>query len=147
MKKTTLVFGLVSSFLLIIGVIMKANHWAGAGIVFFISVVLFALGYSPLLFTDRNKHARSGEQKVVNLASMITMLIVSAAFLFKLMHWPGAGKLVVTGNLILVLFIPVLLIRASKEKDPVRRLNFFNESIIVIVLTAASLYLWLGRMN
>jgi FlaA1/EpsC-like NDP-sugar epimerase len=142
MKKSTLLCGVVSCFLLLIGVHMKFMHWAGAGVVITLSIALFALGYAVLLLLDKNKLAQNSYQKFVNIMSLVTMIVVAASFLFKVQHWPGAGLLIYFAHAFLFVMIPVLFAQGSKESDPVRKLNINNTAIILTLITAVSIYLW-----
>ena len=143
MKKTTLTLGVISSVIFVLGVLFKFQHWPGAGIALCISILLFACGYSPLLMIDRNNFAKSSNHRMINLASMIAMIIIAISFLFKVMHWPGAGVGVIVGNLTLIALVPLLFYRASKESEPVTRMNSYNEAILLLFLTGFSLFLWL----
>lgn len=143
MKKATIILGIISSLLFLLSVAFKIQHWPGATIALCISIVLFALGYSPLLMIDRNRLTQNSNQKLINLASMIGMTVIAISFLFKLMHWPGAGVGVIIGNLILVVLIPFLFFHALKESEPIKRLNFFNEAILLVFLTGFSFSLWM----
>jgi len=142
MKKSTLIVGIVSSFLLLIGVVFKTLHWPGAGVIMTLGATFFALCYSLLLYLDKNKIADNSYQKFVNLITMLTMLIITAGFLFKMMHWPGAGIGIYAGHALLVIMIPILFVQASREKDPVKKLNFYNIAIFLVVLTAFSYFVW-----
>ena len=144
MKKSTFVIGLVSAFLILIGVGFKFQHWPGAGIMVTLGAVLFALVYSVLLWIDKNKIAQNSYQKFVNLMTMLTMLIIMAGFLFKVMHWPGAAVGIYAGHFLLLLMIPILFIHASRETDPVKKLNFNHIAIMLVILTAFSFFIWLG---
>jgi hypothetical protein len=143
MKKTTLTLGVISSLIFVLGVLFKFQHWPGAGIALCLSILLFAFGYSPLLMIDRNNLAKSSNHRMINLASMIAMIIIAISFLFKVMHWPGAGVGVIVGNLCLIALVPLLFYRASKESEPVTRMNSYNEAILLLFLTGFSLFLWL----
>jgi hypothetical protein len=143
MKKATLTLGVISSLLFVIGVLFKWQHWPGAGIALTLSILLFAAGYSPLLLIDRNKFAQSTNQKMINLAGMIAMIIIAVSFLFKIQHWPGAGVGVVVGNLTLIVLVPLLYYHASRETDQKAKLNIYNEAIILLFLVGFSLFLWL----
>ncbi len=143
MKKATLILGIVSSFLFLVGITLKILHLPGAGPCLFLSVILFALGYSPLLLVDRNKITQDVNQKWVNMMSATVMSIVAITFLFKAMHWPGAGIGVYLGNILLLLMIPVLFLHAYKEKDEMKKMNFYNEAILMVVISGFSLFIWL----
>lgn len=143
MKKATLTLGVISSLIFVLGVLLKWQHWPGAGIALTISIILFAFGYSPLLLIDRNGFAKNSIQKTVNFAGMISMIIIAISFLFKTQHWPGAGVGVVVGNLTLIFLALLLFYRAFKESEPVVRMNSYNEAIILVFIVGFSLFLWL----
>jgi hypothetical protein len=143
MKKATLTLGVISSLIFVLGVILKWQHLPGAGIAVCISIILFAFGYSALLMIDRNKFAKDSYHKMINVAVMIAMIIISITFLFKIMHWTGAGIGVIIGNITLIVLVPLLFYRASKESEPVTRMNSYNEAILLLFLTGFSLFLWL----
>lgn len=144
MKKLTLFFGLISSFIFFTGAFFKIMHWPGAGIILTVSIGLFVLGYAPLLMIDRNKLTRNTYQKFVNLVTMAVMVVIACSFLFKAMHWPGANIVITAGIIILVFLIPILFVRASKESEPVKKLNFYNEAIILTLITVVELFIWLS---
>ena len=143
MKKATLTLGVISSLVFVIGVLLKWQHWPGAGIALCISILLFAFGYSPLLMIDRNRFAQSPHQKMVNIASTIAMIIIAISFLFKVQHWSGAGIGVIIGNITLIILVSLLFYRASKETEEKVRMNSYNEAIILLFLVGFSLFLWL----
>lgn len=143
MKKSTLTLGVISSVIFVLGVLFKWQHWPGAGIALTVSILIFAFGYSPFLLIDRNKLAQNSNQKMINLAGLIAMILISVSFLFKVQHWPGAGIGVIVGNLTLVALVPLLFYRASKESEPAVRMNSYNEAILILFLTGFSLFIWL----
>jgi len=143
MKKSTLITGVVSAFLILIGVAFKSQHWPGAGVAVTLGAALFALGYSVMLLIEKNKIARYSYQKFVNLMTCLTMFIIMTAFLFKIQHWPGAGIGIYLGHLMLLVMIPILFLHASREKDPEKKLNLNNIAILFVVLTAFSFFIWL----
>jgi hypothetical protein len=145
MKKSTFIIGVISSFLLLVGVAMKFEHWPGASVLIILSVVLFAFGYSVLLMIDKNAFAQNSFQKTVNLMTMLSMSIIMIAFLFKATHWQYARYGLYAGHLLLLAMIPLLFMHASKESDPVKKLNFNNEAIMLVLLTAFSFFIWLVR--
>ncbi len=143
MKKATLILGVISSLVFVLGVLFKWQHWPGAGVALLVSILLFAFGYTPLLMADRGRFAQDSHQKLINIASMIAMFIIAISFLFKVQHWPGAGIAVIIGNFTLIVLVPLLFYRASKETEEKVRMNSYNEAIILTFLTGFSLFLWL----
>jgi hypothetical protein len=143
MKKIALLTGVISSCLFLLGVLFKSLHWPGAGIVLLLSVVLFALVYSPFLMMEKNKLTQNANQKFTNAATMVAMSVIAVSFLFKAMHWPGAGIGMYISHAILVIMIPLLYVHASKESDETKRINFYNEAVLLTVFTAFSFFIWL----
>lgn len=141
MKKLTLISGVVSSIIVLIGVLFKIMHWPGAGVALTVGIVIFAAVYSLLLFIDKQKLATTKTQKFSNVFVMLAMVLISVGFLFKMLHWPGAGVVIYLSNAALLVLIPIIFIKAAKETEPVKKLNFYNESIVIILLLAFSLFL------
>lgn len=142
MKKVTWIIGLISTFLVLIGVFFKFQHWPGANICLVLGGGLFAALYSPLLFLDKSKVVKTGLDKYVNVSVMLIMSVVMLGFIFKSLHWPGAGVGIYVGHFLLIILIPVLIIRAVKETDTAKKMNFSNEAVLLILLTAFSFFVW-----
>jgi hypothetical protein len=149
MKKSTMILGVVSATLFFIGIIFRIQHWAGAGVAIILSGALFVFGYTLMLYLDRNKVAQNSDQKFVNLATSLAMIIIMISFVFKFEHWPGSGFAIYVAHGCLIAMIPILFIHASKEADPVKKMNFNHEAILLVILTAFSIYIWLrtSEMN
>lgn len=143
MKKSTFSLGLISSALFFVSVFMKFLHWPGAHTLMVVAAAIFVLGYSTMLYIDKNKLATTSFQKTVNVISMSAMMIVMVCFIFKAMHWCGANIAIYVGHLCLLILIPVLFIQGSEETDPVRKLNAFNSAIMLVFLTGFSFFIWL----
>ncbi|HPF92966.1 MAG TPA: hypothetical protein PLV65_03470 [Tenuifilaceae bacterium] len=141
MKKFTLISGLISSLIVMIGVLFKILHWPGAAIAMTVGIGLFATIYSIFLFIDKQKFAKTAAQKTANIFVLLAMITISIGFLFKEMHWPGAGVIIYVSNFALLILIPVVLVKAAKETDVIKKLNSYNEGIILILLLAFSLFL------
>jgi hypothetical protein len=143
MKKTTFLLGLLSAAMFFVSVFMKALHWPGAAVTMVTAAVIFAAGYSTMLWYDKNQLATTGSQKTVNFISMQVMIIVMVCFVFKALHLAGANIAIYIGHLCLLILIPILFIQGSEETDPVRKLNAYNSAIILVILTGFSFYIWL----
>jgi hypothetical protein len=138
MKKSTLMTGYIASFLFLIGVIFKVLHYQYAGAIVVVGCVLFSLLYAIPLFFERNKQATGGYQKFFNFVVLLMMIFIPAGFLFKLMHWPGAGIILYIAYALLLVGIPLIIYNAVKITDSYKKLNFHNEAIILILLAGFS---------
>jgi uncharacterized membrane protein YfcA len=143
MKTRTLTFGVICSVLIFLGVTLKIQHWPGAGILITLFGTLFAFFYAVMLLIDKNKVAHNGYQKLVNFLTALTMMIVAIAFVFKAQHWAGAGIGIFAGHFCLLAMIPVLYIQAYKEDDPIKKLNAYNNAVLLTIATAFSMFIWL----
>jgi hypothetical protein len=139
MKKATLIIGLCSAIIYLAGILIKILHYPGAGVLIVLGGFLIML-YGFLLYNEKNKIAESGIQKFVNGYVMFLLIFLPFSFVFKVMHWPGGHLLVVISTLILALIVPLLLINAYKSINSVKKLNFYNEAIIAIILFGLSLF-------
>ena len=147
MKKLTLSLGYISVFMVFAAAIFKINHWPGAGVLIVLGGFIFALIYGPLLFSMRNKIGVTGLQKFLNLWVLILMILIPTGFVFKMMHWPGGGIGVMISNIALISFIPLMIIHAVTEKDESKKMILHNDSIVLIFITAFSIFLWFGGMS
>ena len=141
MKKITSLSGIISALIVLVGSIFKTLHWPGAGIIIVVGTALFAVLYATLLFIDKQKYATDMIRNISNICVYITMVIIPLGFLFKVMHWPGAGVLIYLGFLPIIALLVVSLVRSSAEKDALRKLNVTNEAVIIILWLAFSLVL------
>jgi hypothetical protein len=143
MKKSTFIIGVISSFLILLSVAMKIQHWAGARSVLIAGTILFAFGYSILLLIDKNAVAQNQFQKFVNVMTMVGMMFITITFVLKVNHWPGARVGMYLSHILLLAMIPVLFAQGSKESDAVKKMNINNSAVFLIILTAISIFLWL----
>ena len=141
MKQTTKLFGIISSLLILVGVIFKTQHWPGAGVILMLGIVAFAAIYAILLFIDRQKSLKSSIAKTSNLFVLLAMVLISVGFLFKMQHWPGAGVIIYVCNVALLALIPIKYLQAAKEKDKVKSTNFYNEAFVITIVLGFSLFL------
>ena len=141
MKQITKVFGILSSILILAGVIFKTLHWPGAAIILLLGIVAFAAIYAILLFVERQKEAKTAIAKTSNVFVLLAMVLISVGFLFKSMHWPGAGVLIYVSNIALLALIPIKYIQACKNDNEQKKQNYYNEAIVITLLLAFSLFL------
>ena len=98
------------------GVLFKIMHWPGAGLMLFGGLVLFIILFMPILLYVRNKNASTKRDKTVNALVFFSLITFVTAITFKLMHWPGAGVLMILGSVSLVcIALPVYTWGKFKE--------------------------------
>ena len=135
MKKFMYILGTVAPSLLIIGAIFKLQHWPGASVLIVLGSFLLAAVYLPVFAMVSMRDTRKKEKRVnktLYVTGVITGFIFITGVLFKIMHWPGAGiSLTVSVLLTVVVFIPVLVIHALKDKEN----QVQNFSILIFVLS------------
>lgn len=146
MKKLTLIFGYLSALLMLAGIIFKIQHWPGAGIALVLGCVLFPTAYGIPLVLEKNKFAENSFQKFFNIWVWILMFI-PVSFMFKMQHWPGGAIGLIASEILLVISIPIVIIHAVKAKDILKNLNFHNEAILFIYLTAFSFFVWQSLLS
>ncbi|MFT4545500.1 MAG: hypothetical protein ACI9EQ_001976 [Bacteroidia bacterium] len=114
MKKVTFGFGLTSTFLLLAGTIFKLQHWFGANIMFTIGVAILVLGYLPMILSHKLKESGKSDA-MMHILGFVGLGITSLGVHFKIMHWPGASALLVSGMSILAFgYVPVYFIKRYK---------------------------------
>ena len=135
MKKFMYILGTIAPSLLIIGAIFKLQHWPGAAVMIVLGSFLLGAVYLPVFAMVSMRDTRKKEKRVnktLYVAGVITGFIFITGVLFKIMHWPGAGvSLTVSVLLTVVVFIPVLVIHALKDKEN----QVQNFSILIFVLS------------
>ena len=119
MTKIIKISALVATVLLMSGMIFKTQHWPGADIIFMTGVAAGVLSAVFIISSFVGK-LTSGLEKFNIIFSSLAIAIVLLATLFKIMHWPGAAKLVWVADIGIVLSGLLFLLDGIREKDPVK---------------------------
>jgi hypothetical protein len=136
MKKSMFSLGVLGTILLIVGVILKNHHIAGAGINLVIGTVLIVFGFLPLFFFITYKEQTDKKSVLLSLVGYLTASILLVGSLFRIMHWPGTHKIMIAGQLLLiVVFLPVYIVNVFKKANETRT-NFVYIIIIVGIAIA-----------
>ena len=116
MTTTTKIFALVSSVLILIGTLFKISHWPGANVIMSIGLAMSMLLFL-LLVTVFFKKLVTGFGQFNGIFSSIVIIIALLAFIFKLLHWPGAEKLVWIADIGILLASVSFLIDGLRDED------------------------------
>jgi hypothetical protein len=142
MKKNIYILGIITLNLLLLGSVFKVNHLPGAGILLTVSLFLLSFVFLPLALINNYKEKKA--KKWLYIATFISFLVVFIGALFKTMHWPGAGLILLIGVPIpFLLFLPVYIYFSIKDKQqPV-----INFTAVILGLTFVAVYSVLLAIN
>jgi hypothetical protein len=116
MKNKIYLLGIIAVILFTTGAIFKIMHFFGAGIILTVSLVLFILIFTPLAIINAYKAEK--RHAFVYVAGLITIMFNFTGALFKIMHWPGAGVLLLIAIIIpFILFLPAYLMYLKKKAE------------------------------
>ncbi len=116
-----------TSFML--GILFKVMHWPGASMLLLIGWTILLGAFIPLLLFSKLRENNTPGEKGIYVLGAIAMILFELATLFKVMHWPGAGPLLIVGSFLLVgIFIPMYTNKQIKA-------NQMNPGKFVFVIT------------
>jgi len=110
---------LVATILLACGIIFKSQHLLGANAIFTTGVATGVLT-AILMISSFVGKLSSGLEKFNIIFSSLAAALVLLAFLFKVMHWPGAAKLIWIADIGIVISGILFLVDGIREKDPTK---------------------------
>jgi hypothetical protein len=101
----------------LIGEFFKVQHWPGASALMVVGTFIFAFFYLPLFTIESWKTKETKKLKLLLFFQNFIILLFSVGFLFKIMHWPGAGIFYFSNNYILLfLVVPFGLYHLAKAR-------------------------------
>lgn len=117
MNKMTKLTAIVVAVLMLAGVYFKTMHWPGANV-----IMISGTFISALLFISLIVRIPSVFETVIEKVSFVigssTLFLAFLAFLFKMVHWPGAAKLIWLADLGILLTTIIFLVDAFLERKP-----------------------------
>lgn len=116
MKNFTYIFGLSAAILTIIGSFFKMMHWPGASILMTLGILMVVLVFLPLYFITMHREQEQKKNPVYGIVGYFTIALLLAGALFKIMHWPGAGMMLLVGMGFLIIgFIPLYVVNVFQR--------------------------------
>ncbi len=140
MKKISSTLGVISVIVLIIGMILKQNHLAGAIVLLCLGALGLLAFFIVYLLIGIKPLARDLE-KSVGVAGALTMCMVLIGVVFKTMHWPYASGLVWISQLGLLVTSIILIIDSIVEKDKEKQSIKTLFAFMLVILTSVLLYI------
>jgi hypothetical protein len=130
MKNKIYFLGLASVMLLSLGCMFKIMHWAGAGIMITLGVVLLCFAFIPAALISNFKAEVNKSQKTLYYITALVLTINLIGALFKIMHWPGASILLFIGiPLPFVLILPLYIFNKRNESE----INYKNFLAVIFL--------------
>lgn len=144
MKTTTYLTGLLATILTFAGALFKINHLPGAGVLIMLGIFILVLIFLPAALINNFKSGEGKRNPVLYLVVWITCAVCFSAMLFKIMHWPGAGYIMLAAlPFPYVVFLPVFIVLTSKSKN----FSIYNTVFVLLLLTVISAFSALLALN
>jgi hypothetical protein len=137
MKQKLYITGLITTLAIILGIVFKINHYPGAGVLTTAGIAFLLLVFIPMALINHYKNEGERSNLSLYIVTWLTCLVVFTSMLFKVMHWPGAGYLIIIAiPFPFVVFLPVFLIVTSRIKN----FNIHNTVYVLFLLAGLSLF-------
>ncbi|GEM_PF-472883 len=143
--KTTIYFnGLLATFLTFAGALFKINHFPGAGVLIVLGIFILVVIFLPPALISHYKSGEGKRNPVLYFVTWITCAVCFTGMLFKIMHWPGAGYIMLAAlPFPYVVFLPVFIVITSKNKN----FSIYNTVFVLLLLTVISAFSALLALN
>lgn len=131
MKKTVNIAGLLTVLLTVAGAILKVFHLPGAGISIVLGIAIFSLIFLPLMVILKFRDEVSATDKLVLSTGFVIGAVAALGVLFKLMHWPTANILMISGiSGLTFLYVPLYFF--TRVRRPELRFNTIINSVLMM---------------
>lgn len=142
MNKSIKITGNISLALIATGTLFKIFHWPGAAICLILGFAALLLFSFPAIIWHNNKEGVASGKTLMNLSAFVGGSMLMAGILFKVMHWPGANILLLSGWVFIIgLFLPVILWSKLKEAQSVKEKFIYSLGVVAaIVFELATLF-------
>lgn len=134
MQKKIYIIGLISLALFLIATFFKAAHWPGSGILILVGLGTISFVFLPIGYSKAIKSTKDKLLRFVYTAAFISFFLDFIGMAFKILHWPGAGILLIIGvPLPFILFLPAY-IRYHNKRKLKTDINFFAVVFFMVYL-------------
>lgn len=149
MKKTMKISGIVSLSLLGLATVFKIMHWPGANVGLVLGFFIMCVFFFPSAVYVNYRDVKQKSKLFMHLSVLIGGIAFMIGVLFKVMHWPGASVLLVTGwTVLLLIFLPLLMFSQLKSASSGKEKMIYVIGIIALIIfetaTAFKMFHWPG---
>jgi hypothetical protein len=133
MKNTLKISGLTSTLLLFFGAIFKVLHLPGASILIVLGTAIFSLLFMPLMIVLKFKDEAKAVDKWVLSFGFVIGIVSMIGIVFKLLHWPYANILMISGiGSFVFMYVPLYFITRVRRAE--LRFNTIVNSVMMMAL-------------
>lgn len=116
MKKFITISGYIASILIIIGMLLKFNHWMGASPSLALGFLLMILFFLPSFGYNLVYNFTEKKSKTAGVFGSVLFILIALAMFFKIQHWAGATLVLLLQFFVLCLLVlPTLMIIKIKS--------------------------------
>ncbi|MFH0893773.1 MAG: hypothetical protein V2A54_04995 [Bacteroidota bacterium] len=137
MKTTMKVFAMISLPIIAFGGLFKIMHWPGAGPMLLVGFALLGLVFYPSSIFVLKREAKIKGGDFIYITALIGGIILIFGVLFKLMHWPFAGPMLLIGfAIIIAVLIPSILISkiSSAQNSKLKFVYSLGALFLILIL-------------
>lgn len=131
MIRTMKITGLLTVVFTVIGAIFKTLHLPGAGAMIVLGGFIFSFIFLPILIALKFRDEESKTDKFVLSFGLLLAIFLAVGLIFKLMHWPGAMVLMLSGTVGLT-FVYAPLYFFTRYRRAELRLNTIVNSVLIM---------------
>jgi hypothetical protein len=118
MKNKIYYLGMLSGMVTACGCLFKIMHWPAAGILIVIGLVSLSFVFLPLAIWNMVKAVQVKKLRNFYILVAVVMAFNFIGALFKIMHWPGSGVLLMIGiPLPFVVLLPAYMLSNPADKE------------------------------
>ena len=138
------IVGYITLSLILLGVLFKSQHWPGAAVMLTVGVTLTVFGFLPFYFRSSYRELEEKKNPVFGIVGYMTLALLLAGALFKILHWPGAGIVIITSlGFLVVGFVPLFVVNIYQKTGRDKILLPY----LVMVLVGISLVMLIGNVR
>jgi len=137
MKTTMKVFALISLIMIALASVFKVMHWPGASIMFLLGFAMLAFVFYPSAISVMRREYKIKWGGLIYPVALIGGIALMIGILFKLLHYPGASYLLLTGFVLFIfVLIPSIVISkiSTTESKFIRRTNIIGAASMAVIL-------------
>jgi len=149
MKKSMKTLGTIALAMMALAALFKLNHWHGAGAMMALSFFITCFAFYPAMLYTMYKEVSHKKQGYLFVLAFIGGLLFMLGVLFKVQHWPGAAKAILSGCSILAfIVIPITLISGFRKANRIKAHTVIGLTGLMLSFTGLlfKMFHWPGAM-